>query len=764
MSKRNDLLRATVSVDRTVFRRDDFAIILCSIYELKEGSAEPITNPMGQITLKGTMSTLKEDGTLYAVVGEYVDDPKYGDQYNVISIHTAVEFGENDPKGQKQFLLSIFTEGQVTAMYETLDNPFETLKKGDVASLVSVVGCGLKTAALWIDRFNHNLSMAQIFVELEDYELSNVMIDKLLDRYKQPELVIEKVKNNPYILATEVKGIGFIKADKIALAGGLKEDSPERVEAYIQFYLEECGDNGLSWITPDHLLGAILESLGEDIPDETITKALHRLHEDKILWFSEDKERIGLQRYYDIEYKIAEELLRIRNAPSNVKYENWEEKIKNLEKGQGWEFTEEQLAGISAGLENNVTIITGLGGSGKSSVVKGILAILNNYDFAQVALSGRAASRLSEITGRTGSTIHRLLGYPQGDKQGFRYHDENPLPFDIYILDEISMVDSYLFYYLLRAIPTGSKVYLLGDTGQLESIGAGNIAHDMINSGAITTVFLTKIHRQAAKSAIVTESIKVRQGQQLIEKDWVGEETRGELQDLTIRCYSDKSNTFHEIIKAFRRYYDSPDFNIMETQIIVPIKNRGDACTYVLNNAIQDIYNPDDGFTRKKSISIFKDGKNYMLRVGDKVINRVNNYKTCPFIYNGNIGILKKFDELMNEDTGETTEVMVIDFLGIGEVNVPKTFWKNIELAYAITVHSDQGSEHDNVIFGFDNVSYTLLSKELVYTGITRAKKKCELIAQTSALRRAVVMEGVNKKQTHLAEILHEKGKITFDF
>ena len=764
MSKTSNLLRASISVDRTIFRRDDFAILLCSIFELKEGSVEPKTNSLGQITIKGTTPTLKEDGTLYTVVGEYIDDPKYGDQYNIISIHTSVDFGENDPKGQKQFLLSIFTESQVNAMYEALDNPFEILKKQDVASLVSVTGCGLKTAALWIERFNKNLAMAQIFVELEDYELSNVMIDKLLARYKSPELVIEKVKKNPYILATEVKGIGFIKADKIALAGGLKEDSPERVEAFIQFYLEECGENGLSWVTPDHLLGAILDNLSEEIPDEVITKAIHSLHDKKILWLSDDKERLGLQEYYDIEYKIAEELLRIRNAHSDIKYDNWEEKIKNLEKGQGWEFTEEQLAGIKAGLEGNVTIITGLSGTGKSSVVKGILAVLGNYSFAQVALSGRAASRLSEITGKTGSTIHRLLGYPQGDKQGFKYHDENPLFDDIYILDEISMVDSFLFYYLLRAIPSGSKVYLLGDTGQLESIGAGNIAHDMINSGAIPTVFLTKIHRQAAKSAIVTESIKVRNGQQLIEKGWVGEETRGELQDLTIKCYSDKSNTYHEIIKAFKRYYNSPNFNIMETQVIVPVKNRGDACTYKLNNAIQDIYNPDDGINKKQSFSVFKDGKTYILKVGDKVINRVNNYKTDPFIYNGNIGILKKFEDVEDPDTGECTECMLIDFLGIGEVYVPKLYWKNIELAYAITVHSDQGSEHDNVIFGFDWASYSLLSKELVYTGITRAKNKCELIAQTNALRAAVTIEGVNKKQTHLENMLREKGKITFDF
>ena len=749
MSKRTDLLRATISVDRTYFRKDDFAIITCSIFRLEEDSVEPITGPYGSITIKGTMPILKEDGTLYKVVGEYVNDPKYGDQYNVVSIFPSIEFGDDDPRGQKQFLLSLFTENQVNAMYEALDNPFMALKNKDVQALITVKGCGTVNATSWIDRFHNNLAMAKIFTELEEYELSNTMIEKLMARYKSPELVIEKVKNNPYILATQIKGIGFKTADKIALAGGMQPYSPERIGAFTLYYLEDQGENGMSWITPDQLVGAIVEVLGEDIPEDAIKEGVMSVNEK--LWWSEDKSTVGLLEYYNIEHKIAEELLRLRNAESNIKYDNWREQVAELERAQGWEYTEEQIQGILAGLENNVTIITGLAGSGKSSVVKGILQTLKGYSFVQVALSGRAASRLTEITGKEGATIHRTLGYPKGEprKQGFEYNDENQLTDQIYILDEISMVDSFLFYYLLRAIPSGSKVYLLGDIGQLESIGAGNIAHDMINSEEITTVFLTKIHRQAAKSAIVTESIKVRRGEQLIEKDWTGTETRGELQDLTIDCYSDKSNTYHRIINTFKHYYEKDDFDIMETQIIVPTKVRGDACTYNLNAAIQKIYNPDE---HKASYQAFRDGKTYDLKVGDKVINRVNNYNTTPFIYNGNMGILERFafDEELESD------VMIINFKAIGQVKVPKKYWNNIDLAYAITVHSDQGSEHDNVIFGLDFAAYSLLTRELVYTGITRARKKCELIAQTGALRMAISQEGVNKKQTFLADLLKD--------
>lgn len=750
------LLKATVTVDKIRYHNDDFGIIECSIYELKDGSDEPRYATYDRIILRGTMPTVKDDGTLYNVVGEYFNDPKWGDQYNLVSICTSIAFGTDDPKGQKQFLLSIFTENQVKEMYEAIDNPFEALKTGNASELVKIKGCGMKTAAYWIEKFNINIGMAKIFTELEDYELSNAMIEKLIEKYKSPELVIEKVKNNPYVLATEVKGIGFKKADKIALAGGLDPYCSERIGAYIIFYLESCGENGLSWITSDQLLGAILEELGDDVPDLNISMAMRELKEADTIWCSKDKERVGLKKYYDIEYKIAEELIRLRDAESRVTYGDWHTEINMLERRQGWEFTEEQLKGIESGLTNNVTIITGLGGTGKTSVVKGILSVLHSYDFVQVALSGRAASRLTEVTGQEGATIHRTLGYPLGDKQGFSYHDENPLPYDIYILDEISMVDSFLFYYLLRAIPSGSKVYLLGDVGQLESIGAGNIAHDMIDSNEICTVFLTKIHRQAAKSAIVTESIKVRNGQQLIEKDWAGYEIRGELQDLSIKCFSDKSNTFHEIVNAFKRYYESDNFNIMETQIIVPVKTRGDACTYKLNNALQEIYNPGD----KMSYTVVKEGQKYQLKEGDKVINKANNYKTYPFIYNGNMGILERYAYDYDRDE----EVMIVNFKAIGKVNIPKRYWKNIELAYAITVHSDQGSEHDNVIFGMDYSAFALLTKELVYTGITRAKKRCDLIAQTGALRMAICKEGVNNKQTHLIECLHEVSNPTLVF
>ena len=1064
-----EIIKLTCTVERVRFYKDQFGIIVCSIDRIKEGT--PHLDKDGTLIFKGVMPQ-PIIGNAYNITAEYVEDPKWGKQYNILCMFSAIVFGEKDKKGQRKFLESIFTPLQVENMYEALDDPFLTLKEENVADLVKVRGCGLDTAVRWVHKFNANFYMGKIYTELEHFNLTNNMIKKLIERYRSPDLVIEKVKNNPYVLCNEVKGIGWKTADKIALDGGLELYSPLRIGAYIIYYLDNCGDNGNSWITPDELMGAILEEMGDDVPDPNISQAIQDLGNK--LWWNSEKTKIGLKKYYDIEHKIAEELIRLRDAKSSIKYDKWEDTIKYVEFRQGWEFTEEQKLGIATGLKNNVTVITGAGGCvdcdteyfngfewkkiseyqigdkvlqynedgtaelvipsryikkpskklyhfetkygldqclsldhnvvyrsckgkmynepfekimkkqqtsgfhgrflttfnyegkginltdneirlkvaifadgtffyddvtntkcrvhlkkdrkkqrlekllklnniiydkrnssaqgfndyyfytdsqdkhfpiewyqcskhqlkiiadeigywdsrystkneytttckkdadfiqfvftslgyratigiynrvgqdyltcnkiyqrksveytvryttrtlvglctdrrehcimtpiteyvpkdgyqycftvpshmlvlrrndkifitgncGKSSVVAGILEVLKNYSFAQAALSGRAASRLSEITETEGYTIHRLLGFPKGEKNGFTYHEDNPLSQDIIIIDEISMIDGFLFYNLLRAIKSGAKVFLLGDPAQLESIGCASVAFDMICSNEIPTITLTQIHRQAAKSAIITESIKVRNGTQLVEKDWVGTETRGELQDLTFNCYSDASNTYYEIMKTFAIDMATENFHILNTQIIAPIKSRGNACTYEINNAIQELYNPED--TKKKNTTIYSQGKPYILREGDKVINVVNNYKTEPPIYNGNIGIIQKFD--VNEDGDE---IMIVDFVGIGEVVLLKEFWSNIELAYAITTHKSQGSEFPHVIFGFDFSSYSLLSREMVYTGITRAKKKCTLIAQTGALRMAVSKAGVNIKQTHLQQCLY---------
>ena len=739
-------VKVKAEIEGIRYFKDQWGIIVCSIDKVLKGE---FIGDLNGMVFKGNMPE-PVLGATYIIIADYVEDPKWGRQYNIKSIYTDVSFDKNDKSGRQKFLLNLFTPSQVQAMYDVYDDPFSVLDAEDVEKLVQIKGCGIKTADLWIRKFKKNINIARIFVELEDYGLTNNMIKRLMDRYHSPDLIIEKVKTNPYVLVNEVDGIGWKRADEIALAGNIKPDSPMRISAYIIYYLNMCGENGNSWITPDELLGAILDNLGEEIPDENITMAIRELGNK--LWWNEDKDKIGLSKYYKIEYRIAEELIRIRNAESDIHCDNWKERIEHLERNQGWDFTEEQMNGIETVLNNNVTVIHGLAGTGKTSVVSGVLEALNNYSSVMCALSGRAASRMSEITGKTGYTIHRLLGYPKGDSehQFFEFNQDNKLPYNLYILDEISMVDSKIFYYLLRAIPDGAKLICLGDSGQLEAIGCGNVAYDMIHSSEIPTIELTKIHRQAAKSAIITQSIAVRNSKQIVGKDWVGNETRGELKDLEIHCYSDSSNTFYEVMEIFSKLMAQKDFDIMDCQIIVPIKTRGDACTYKINNTIQELYNPAS--KNKKEITRLSNNNPFILREGDKVINTINNYRLKTPIYNGNIGTIKSIS--YNEELD--SRIITIDFIGIGNVDIPEDVWNGIELGYAITVHKYQGSQSKYVIFGLDFSSYALLTRELVYTGITRAQKKCYLVCQTGALRYATAQQTVSTKQTHLQDCLYE--------
>ena len=607
-------VKVKAEIEGIRYFKDQWGIIVCSIDKVLKGE---FIGDLNGMVFKGNMPE-PVLGATYIIIADYVEDPKWGKQYNIKSIYSDVSFDKNDKSGRQKFLLNLFTPSQVQAMYEVYDDPFSVLDAEDVEKLVQIKGCGIKTADLWIRKFKKNINIARIFVELEDYGLTNNMIQRLMNRYNSPDLIIEKVKTNPYVLVNEVDGIGWKRADEIALAGNIKPDSPMRIGAYIIYYLDMCGENGNSWITPDELLGAILDNLGEEIPDENITMAIRELGNK--LWWNEDKDKIGLSKYYKIEYRIAEELIRIRNAESDIHCDNWKERIEHLERNQGWDFTEEQMNGIETVLNNNVTVIHGLAGTGKTSVVSGVLEALNNYSSVMCALSGRAASRMSEITGKTGYTIHRLLGYPKGDSeyQFFEFNQDNKLPYNLYILDEISMVDSKIFYYLLRAIPDGAKLICLGDSGQLEAIGCGNVAYDMIHSSEIPVIELTKIHRQAAKSAIITQSIAVRNSKQIVGKDWVGNETRGELKDLEIHCYSDSSNTFYEVMEIFSKLMVQKDFDIMDCQIIVPIKTRGDACTYKINNTIQELYNPAS--KNKKEITRLSNNNPFILREGDNII------------------------------------------------------------------------------------------------------------------------------------------------
>lgn len=631
----------------------------------------------------------------------------------------------------------------------------------------------MKTAVAWIDKFKTYMPLSNAMKELSEYGLTEALLKRIVNHYKSSDIAVEIIQNKPYKLI-EVNGVGWHKCDEIAMKGGLKPDSPERIGTYILYYLQERANEGYSYIPADanteiengivsktqkpiNFIDTMIEFFGDDISDEALKGGLDYVNDQ--LWFSDDRKFVGLKRIYDLEMSVAENLIRIRDGENDFKYSNWKDIIKQKEIDQGWEYNEQQLEGIKAVLENQVVVITGKAGTGKSSIVDAMIAVLQGYSYAQTALSGRAAARMAEITHEEGYTIHRLLGFPKGDRDhgGFVFHEDNKLPRDIIILDEVSMVDGELFNRLVKAIKTGSKLIMLGDTGQLECIGCMNIAADLIASKEIVSIELSQIHRQAANSGIITESIKAREGIQLIEKDWIGTEVRGKLNDLVIDCFSDKSNTFYKVMQhASSELEDGTD--IMDLMVIAP-SYKNESGVDNLNAALQSLYNPDS--PEKKEVFVQKSSKAWILREGDKIINVQNDYyaknKFTAGIFNGNIGVVK------NIDTDANT--IAVDFQDIpGIMILPKKNWKDLELGYAITCHKAQGSQCKKVIVGLDFGSFIQLSREWVYTAMTRAIDKCYMVAQNNALRYAVSKNSISVKRTHLAKLLAYKAANKFSF
>lgn len=677
------------------------------------------------------------------------EDNKYGIAYNIeyICLQADITTKEN----QLKFLNSILTESEFNLLYEEFEKPFDIIKNEDLESLRKVKGIGVKKALKIIEKYKDNIDNGDIFITLKELGLSEAMTKKLIKNYKSPNIILGLIRDNPYILAEEVDGIGFKKADEIALKNGIDRNSKHRIRSFIINFLRKQGERGHSFVSPNELMSAIKEYLGKNVDRNAISEVSKEMIKTGELWLDENKTAMALKYFYDLENDIFKELKRIRESKSYFKYTKADEKIKEMEIIQGWEFTDEQKQFIELGLKENLILLTGNSGVGKTSTVNALVSLLSKYETVGVALAGKAADRLGEITDCETMTIHKLLGY--NEKDGFTINKENPIFYDIILVDETSMIGGKLFYDLIKSIRTGSKLILIGDDGQLEAIGECNIFADLLSSN-IPKVKLTKIHRQAQQSAIITDSLKIRKGIQLCDGLSDIKETRGKLKDFIIDTHRDKIFTAPKVIDYFRQ--EIKNKNINDVQIIAPMRTRGDISVYELNKLAQDIYNPLK--KNQKMIEVGKYEYKYQLREGDKVLIRKNNYKATKIdgseypVYNGNIGILLEIDELLGFFTIELKNKV--------KVLLPFSFGAHIELGYAITAHVSQGSQMDTVIFALDYSAYSLLTRELVYTAITRASKKCILCAESSALKYAINTSYVSKKQTFLKYFLEKLDKV----
>ena len=728
---------------KTTVQDGDWQVCLVDIEKVIDG----VPYMYRDVNLIGNMVAMTDKyNTSYRIIGILQPNERYGGmQYNVVYSQEVYVFDTYNK--QVAFLNCILTQKQLNNLIKAYpQNPIKPLEDRDLNALTKVSGIGERTAYKLITRFESCRDKGKAYVELATYGITATMINKLVEHYESPDIAVAKIKENPYLLIEDVTGIGFSKADEIALKGGLDKFDWKRCKAYIIHYFRERASEGHSFVLYDELVDAVEQEL-EGMPYESIQEAMRNLEKEGKIWFKDtgDDILVALKYYYTLESNVAKHLKRLMEAPSNLDI-NEEEAMRRIgeqEAKQGWKFTEQQLEGIFTAMNNNVTIIRGYGGSGKSSCVTGLLACADeDYRFKQCALSGKASVNLTDITGQEGYTIHRLLEVdPITGK--FNHNEYFPLLTDLVILDEGSMVDVALFESLIQAIPTGAKLIILGDTNQLESIGVGNILLDMIDSGEVPVVTFDKVHRQGAKSAIIGESIKIAQGQKPVGYGWEGTNVLGELKDLKyigFTCDRDsKKPTIDLIMKEFKTLYNECK-DISQIAVIVPTRERGTGCLPI-NILIQDYVLPP-----KEKRGFFCECGGYEIYKGDKVINlknarpRPNQAIVSAPIYNGNMGevIEVGFDYLK------------VDFYNIGEVYIYKSHLENIALGYAITVHKSQGSTIPYTISAIDFSHFSMLTRQLVYTTMTRAKKKCVMIFETNALIKAINTNKITQKDTFL--------------
>lgn len=671
---------------------------------------------------------------------------KYGDTYEIVFINRLVDLG--DKVKQRNFLMNVLNENTVTRLFDMYEDVVGLLEERDVKSLCKVKGIGTSSAMRICDRYDESKDYSEIYTELGHLGLTTNLIKKLVDYYKSPDVTIDVVKTNPYALVN-VDGIGFKKADEIAEKIGISGSNPNRIKGCILFILNQEGETGRSYLHHTELMSFLFENIGY-VEQDIINSVAKQLITNKEVEVTNNGEYIGLKKFHQLELDILDELNRLKNAEPNEKFDfnNWKEDIKTTEEEQGFDFTEEQLEAIELFTKSNIMALTGLAGAGKSATAKGMTDLVNEFTISACALSGKASVRITEATGIEASTIHRLLGYQEGH---FMYNKSMPLDTNIVLIDEATMISGELFLSLLQAIPNGAKVIMMGDVQQLTPIGSCQVFADVLSSSIIPIYKLTKPHRQAMRSGIIPTSLKIANQEQIFESTFEGNVVLGELQDMELDIFKNDDTPSIRVVNHFMKHYRKSN-NLMETQIIVPTKKRGDMCTYNLNIKVQKLINPIREKSEHVVVNLDKD-RYYIIQIGDKVINTKNNYSSVNEegdktpVFNGNMGIVRDIKD----------GICTVDFIGLGTLLLDSKSCKSLELGYAITVHKGQGAGFDVAIGGVDSSAFMLLNAELLYTLLTRAKKYCVLVGKNTSVRTAINKREVKNKQTYLGTWLTEK-------
>jgi exodeoxyribonuclease V alpha subunit len=599
--------------------------------------------------------------------------------------------------------------------------------------LSEIAGLGQKRIKKICSCWDEQKSVREVMIFLQSHEVSPAFAQKIFRVYGKKS--VQVVQETPFLLARDIHGIGFKTADQIAEKIGIAKDSAQRIEAGILFVLSELSNNGHVCYPQDPFLKEAETML--EVDKSLIEDQLASLHENKRIEIKDQVFDGVLQTFlwikplYISERGIAKELLRLHQGSTSLRAIDQERALKWVQEKLNISLGENQKSAVTLALSEKVQIITGGPGTGKSTITNAILTITEKLTerIILAAPTGRAAKRMSEITGKKASTIHSLLEF-DFRAGGFKRNREKPLDCDLLIVDEASMIDTQLMYSLLKAIPGKARVIFVGDIDQLPSVGPGNVLKDIIHSRTIAVTILTEIFRQGAGSRIVTSAHRINQGK-------FPDLNNSPDSDFFFISEDDKEILLSQLTTLVtqripKKYGFDP---IDAIQVLAPMK-RGVIGTENLNFVLQEALNP-------KNPPIFKYGRRFAK--GDKVMQIRNNYDKK--VYNGDVGRIEKIDEMEQKlFVKMEEEIIEYDFADLDE----------LVLAYAVSVHKYQGSECPCIIMPVHTSHFKLLHRNLLYTGVTRGKKLVILIGMKKALAIAVKNDEVMQRYTGLLCALTE--------
>jgi len=673
------------------------------------------------VTLVGNLLEVPV-GSVLLCRGEWKVDKCYGSQF------VAATWEETMPAtvyGIEKYLGSGLVKGIGPRFARAIVQRFGTetidIIETEIERLYEVPNIGRKRVAKIRESWEKQKDIKNVMLFLQGYGVSTAYAAKIYREYGKES--IDKVRENPYRLADDIWGIGFKTADGIAAKMGYEKEDPRRCRSGILYTLGQLSDEGHVYAGEEQLVktaGQLLEA-GETAIRDTLAGMLQA--EDLIL----DKDAIYLPPFYHAECGTSRRLRDLAESTGRSLFDGLFDP-SSLTAETGIEYDEVQLAAIRQAVTSKVMVLTGGPGTGKTTTTQGIIAALKKAGLRVLlaAPTGRAAKRMSEATGMEAKTIHRLLEYNPQD--GYKRNDENPLEGDALIVDECSMIDILLMNNLLKAVPVGMRLVFVGDIDQLPSVGAGNVLRDIIDSQRIPVVRLVRIFRQAQKSRIVMNAHTINQGR-------FPDTSNGRDTDFFFMREDDPERAAETIVRLVkerlpRAYRESPD----RIQVLTPMQ-RGVVGAANLNLLLQQALNPSGP-------SLGRGG--YTYRQGDRVMQLRNNYDKD--VFNGDLGYIREVD------TEERT--LKVDFDGKW-VEYDVTELDELTLAYATTIHKAQGSEYPIVVMPVLMTHFVMLQRNLIYTGITRAKKICVLIGATKALAYAVRNVSVLKRNTSLRERLN---------